>query len=162
MRGGRSRPAFVRLFRRDGVRLGFRGIGCRRIAGAVVVALGEERWESRRTGFTFAIGLGRVNVGHGRGELVALDAATGKRLWVDRLPRPDFGCATVARGVVFTSTFDGVLIGVDARNGRRIFVRRLTAGINACPAVAGDMLVVAAGVRLEKDDVLQVYAFSTS
>jgi outer membrane protein assembly factor BamB len=106
--------------------------------------------------------LGRVNVGHGRGELVALDAATGKRLWVDRLPRPDFGCATVARGVVFTSTFDGVLIGVDARNGRRIFVRRLTAGINACPAVAGDMLVVAAGVRLEKDDVLQVYAFSTS
>jgi alcohol dehydrogenase (cytochrome c) len=105
--------------------------------------------------------LGRVNVALGRGELVALDAATGKRLWADRLDQPDFGCATVAHGVVFTSTFDGKLIGVDARTGRRIVVRRLTAGINACPAIAGNTLVLAAGVRLAKGDVLEVEAFST-
>jgi outer membrane protein assembly factor BamB len=105
--------------------------------------------------------LGRVNVAHGRSELVALDAATGRRLWVDRLPQPDFGCATVAHGVVFTSTFDGKLIGVDARSGRRLVVRQLTAGINACPAIVGNMLVLAAGVRLAKGDVLEVEAFST-
>jgi outer membrane protein assembly factor BamB len=105
--------------------------------------------------------LGRVNVGRGRGELVALDAATGKRLWVDRLSQPDFGCATVAGGVVFTSTFDGMLIGVDARTGRRLVTRRMSAGINACPAIAGDMLVLAAGVRLGKGDALAVEAFST-
>ena len=62
-RGGRSRPACLRSFRRDGVRLGFLGIGRRRITGAVVVAIGEERRESRRTGFPFAIGLGRLNIG---------------------------------------------------------------------------------------------------
>ncbi len=105
--------------------------------------------------------LGRVNVALGRGELVALDAATGKRLWIDRLAQPDFGCATVAHGVVFTSTFDGKLIGVDARTGGRIVVRRLTAGINACPAISGNVVVLAAGVRLAKGDVLEVEAFST-
>jgi len=92
---------------------------------------------------------------------VALDAATGKRLWIDRLAQPDFGCATVAHGVVFTSTFDGKLIGVDARTGGRIVVRRLTAGINACPAISGNVVVLAAGVRLAKGDVLEVEAFST-
>ena len=104
--------------------------------------------------------LGHVNVGSGHGELVALDATTGRRLWVDRLPKPDFGCATVAGGVVFTSTFDGMLIGVDARDGRRLFARRLTAGINACPAIAGDTLVLAAGVPRAKGDVLEVDAFA--
>ena len=42
---------------------GFLGIGRRRITGAVVVALGEERRESVRPGLPFAIGLGRLNVG---------------------------------------------------------------------------------------------------
>ncbi len=48
-----------------------------------------------------------VDPSSGRGRLVALDAATGRRIWVRRLPSPDFGCATVSNDVVFTSTFDG-------------------------------------------------------
>ena len=40
----------------------------------------------------------------GKGRLVALDAATGRALWVRRLPSPNFGCATVSNDVVFTST----------------------------------------------------------
>lgn len=104
--------------------------------------------------------LSAVDPTSGRGELVAIDAATGRIAWRDRLREPDFGCATVANGVVFTSTFDGTLLGFDARTGRRLVERRLRAGTNACPAVAGGMLVVAAGVRTAKDDVLEVQAFS--
>src|SRR5207244_73338 len=37
--------------------------------------------------------------GRGRGELVALEAASGKRLWKRSFPQADFACATVADGV---------------------------------------------------------------
>ena len=36
---------------------------------------------------------------------------------------------------------------------------RLRAGINACPAVAGDLLLVGAGVPLDDASVLEVAAF---
>lgn len=104
--------------------------------------------------------LGRVDVRQGRGELVALDAATGRRRWDVRLPAPDFGCATVAGGVVFTASFAGTLVGVDASDGRRLVARRLDAGVNACPAVAGDTLVLPAGVPHARGDVLEVEALS--
>jgi alcohol dehydrogenase (cytochrome c) len=89
--------------------------------------------------------LDRVDPTHGRGRLVALDAATGKRLWERKFGSPVFGCATVADDVVFTSTYDGVVYALDAESGRRLWSYRLRAGINACPAVVGDLLVVGAG-----------------
>ena len=82
----------------------------------------------------------------GRGELVALSASDGRRLWVRRFPAPDFGCATAADGVVFTSTLDGTIYGLDARTGRTLWRARAGAGINACPSIAGAMLFVPAGV----------------
>ncbi len=63
--------------------------------------------------------LDQVNVAaRGRGELVALDAATGHEVWTRHLPQANFGCATVANGVVFTATFDGTVYGFDASDGR--------------------------------------------
>jgi outer membrane protein assembly factor BamB len=103
--------------------------------------------------------LAKVNPSSGRGELVALDAATGTRLWSRRLPKPDFGCATVANGVVFTSTFDGTVYAFDTRNGVRVWSRRLQAGVNACPALAGDLLLVGAGVPLRGARSLELVAF---
>jgi alcohol dehydrogenase (cytochrome c) len=88
----------------------------------------------------------KVDVERGRGRIVALDAATGRRLWQRRLPSPVFGCATVANDVVFTATYDGRVVALAASDGRTLWSARLRAGINACPAVAGDLLVVAAGV----------------
>jgi outer membrane protein assembly factor BamB len=81
----------------------------------------------------------------GTGRLVALDIASGRTLWERRLPKPVFGCATVANDVVFTSTYDGRIYALAARDGRTLWFTRARAGINACPAVAGDALLVAAG-----------------
>jgi outer membrane protein assembly factor BamB len=89
--------------------------------------------------------LDKVDHTRGRGRLVALDATTGKRVWERRFRSPDFGCATVADDVVFTSTYDGTVYALAAESGRVLWHYRMRAGINACPAVAGDLLLVGAG-----------------
>jgi alcohol dehydrogenase (cytochrome c) len=90
--------------------------------------------------------LARVDPSRGRGRLVALDAATGARIWERRLAQPVFGCATAADGVVFTSTFDGTVYGLDASSGATLWNHRMPAGVNSCPALSGDLLLVGAGV----------------
>jgi alcohol dehydrogenase (cytochrome c) len=105
--------------------------------------------------------LDKVDVaGRGRGELVALDAETGKREWTRRLPQPDFSCATAADGVVFTGTFDGTLYAFDPRDGATLWRARLRAGLNACPALADGKLIVGAGIP-RPAGVLEVVAYGT-
>jgi outer membrane protein assembly factor BamB len=82
---------------------------------------------------------------HGTGEFEALSATTGAVLWKRVLPQPDFGCATVASNVVFTSTFDGRIYAFGAANGKTVWQARSPAGIIGCPAVVGDTLLVPAG-----------------
>ena len=82
----------------------------------------------------------------GRGRLVALDAATGEVAWERRFPSPVFGCATVSSDVVFAPTFDGTVYGFATSDGALVWRTKMRAGINACPAVVGDLLLVGAGV----------------
>jgi alcohol dehydrogenase (cytochrome c) len=90
--------------------------------------------------------LERVDVAaRGRGELTALDAATGRPVWTRHFPSPTFGCATVANDVVFTATLDGRVYGLSTATGRVLWQARMRAGVNACPAVDGDQLLVGAG-----------------
>jgi alcohol dehydrogenase (cytochrome c) len=100
-----------------------------------------------------------ANYASGRGELVALDLKTGKRLWTRRLASPDFGCATVSDDVVFTVTYAGTVLALRASNGETLWRARTPAAVNACPAVAGKLLIVAAGAaytqpRTERDEVV--------
>lgn len=88
-----------------------------------------------------------LDPGTGTGNLVALAAATGRTLWQRDLPSPDFGCATVANDVVFTSTYDGTLYAFDVQDGRLLWHARMNAGINACPSVVGDLLLAGSGIR---------------
>ena len=81
----------------------------------------------------------------GTGKLVALEASSGRRLWTRRFGSPNFGCATVAGGVVYTATYDGRVYGLSTASGSIVARVRMRAGINACPAIAGGMLVVGAG-----------------
>jgi glucose dehydrogenase len=91
--------------------------------------------------------LAQIDVsGRGTGRLAALDGATGRRLWERRFADPVFACATVSDDVVFTATFDGWVYGLHVENGRILWRARMRAGINACPAVMGDLLVIGAGV----------------
>lgn len=81
----------------------------------------------------------------GKGILYALDGAGGEILWSRHFASPLLGCATVARDVVFAPTYDGRVFGLSVRDGSTLWSTRLRAGINSCPAVAGDELILAAG-----------------
>jgi outer membrane protein assembly factor BamB len=83
----------------------------------------------------------------GRGELVAMDVATGGVRWRAPLHSPPFGCATAVNDLVFTGTFDGTVLALAAADGRVLWRARSPAGINACPSIAGDVLVVSAGAE---------------
>jgi outer membrane protein assembly factor BamB len=86
-----------------------------------------------------------IDYSKGTGELVALSAGSGARLWRRRFHSPVFGCATVARDVVFTATYDGRIYALAANDGRILWTVRARAGINSCPTVEGDTLLVGAG-----------------
>ncbi len=81
----------------------------------------------------------------GKGVLYALDAASGRTHWFRGFGSPLFGCATVARDVVFVPTYDGRVFALATRNGTVLWQARALAGINGCPAVADDLLLVPAG-----------------
>lgn len=88
-----------------------------------------------------------VDYARGTGELVALDAKTGARLWLHRLSTPDFGCATVANDVVFTSSYLGRVEALGAVDGRLLWSAQEPAGVNACTTVAGRHVLVEAGAE---------------
>jgi glucose dehydrogenase len=79
----------------------------------------------------------------GTGDLVAVNEATGKVEWEDKLPSSPYGAATLANDVVFTTTFDGVLYAFDANTGQELWHTRLSASTNAPVAVVGNTVLTA-------------------
>ena len=89
---------------------------------------------------SFANGFGAAT-----GQLVALDAATGKVLWDVAQPTATIAGAVVANDVVFTGGLDGVVHGYATGDGSEVFTYQASAGLNAPFAVSGDYLFVPAG-----------------
>jgi len=97
----------------------------------------------------------------GRGGLTAVNAATGKVLWQRTLPSMDFGAATVANDVVFTSTYAGTIYAFDTTTGKTLWTTKAPAGINSFPAIDGDTLLVAAAAPgFGKNPQFQLIAYS--
>jgi len=97
----------------------------------------------------------------GRGGLTAIDAATGKVDWQQKLPSMDFGAATVANDVVFTSDYAGTIYGFDTQTGKTLWTAKAPAGINAFPSIDGDTLLVGAGATgFFKKPQFQLIAYS--
>jgi outer membrane protein assembly factor BamB len=82
----------------------------------------------------------------GTGELVAIDAATGNIVWKAELPSLDFGGATVAGDLVFTSTYSGSFLAFDRGSGTQVWTWQAPGGINGLPAVAGDTVLLPVGL----------------
>ena len=102
-----------------------------------------------------------TNFNTGRGGLAAVDAATGKALWRHKLPSMDFGAATVANDVVFTSTYAGTVYAFDTRTGKTLWTAKAPAGINSFPAIDGDTVLVGAGAAgFTKHPHFQLIAYS--
>ena len=87
-----------------------------------------------------------MDFNNGTGELVAIDAATGKILWIRHFDAMALGGATVINDLVFTAEYDGTIHVFKADSGEEVFQEKAPAGINGWPAVAGDTIVWPAGV----------------
>jgi outer membrane protein assembly factor BamB len=104
-----------------------------------------------------------TNFNTGRGGLAAVDAASGKVLWRHKLPSMDFGAATVANDVVFTSTYAGTIYAFDTETGKTLWTAKAPAGINSFPAIDGDTLLVGAGAAgFAKHPQFQLIAYALS
>lgn len=89
---------------------------------------------------------GRLYVTTAFGEIVALDARTGARLWLSRVGAPMRNAPTVAGGRVFAITFNNELHVLDARDGATLWTHAgitESAGLlgSAVPAVSGDLVI---------------------
>ena len=79
------------------------------------------------------------------GQVVAVDATTGKQLWSTKVPGDPLGGTAVAGGVVLTALVDGTIVALDRHTGR--IVQKVVAGggINGWMSLAGDKIIVPVG-----------------
>ena len=81
----------------------------------------------------------------GTGELVALDAASGKEIWKKEYPSMTLGAATVASDIVFTATNDGTIYAYAVKTGELVYQFSAPSGINGWPAIGKDSVIWPAG-----------------
>jgi outer membrane protein assembly factor BamB len=91
----------------------------------------------------------------GSGELVALDLATGKRLWTTALSAPSLGGATVSNDLVFTATLTGEVVALSRQNGAIAWTAQLPSYSNAPLAIVGNTLL--AGVTTPQKPEVVAY-----
>ena len=81
------------------------------------------------------------------GDMVAIDIASGQQLWDTNMPGAIIlGGATVSNDLVFTTTLSGGLIALSRADGSIVWNTQLPAGSNSTLAIAGDTLLVGAGL----------------
>jgi glucose dehydrogenase/mono/diheme cytochrome c family protein len=75
------------------------------------------------------------------GDIVAIEVATGKKLWKQKLPGVPFGAATVSNDMVFTTLYDGTVVGVSRHSGKILWEEKLPGGTNSPLVIEGDTLI---------------------
>ncbi len=103
--------------------------------------------------------VGTSNFLQGKGEMVAIDIATGKTLWTTQLPQLLLGGATVSNDLVFTTTFTGELIALSRQDGSTVWTAQLPAGSNSMLAIVGNTLLAGAGIPLKATQHPAVVAY---
>jgi outer membrane protein assembly factor BamB len=93
------------------------------------------------------------------GELVAVDAKTGAIRWQHEFSSAAFGATSSANDVVFTTTYEGNVYAFDANSGKILWQETLPAGTNTGVTVAGDTLLVPAGLAAAEGQTPQLLAF---
>jgi len=84
----------------------------------------------------------RVYVANGKGLVLALDPATGKRLWEHRLRATLAGGPGAGGGLVLLGSAAGVVTALDAASGKELWHTSLNSEILAAPVPGGDLVAV--------------------
>jgi outer membrane protein assembly factor BamB len=108
---------------------------------------------------TISAKTGLSETGEMKGELVAVDAATGKIAWKNKFGTAAFGAPTVVNDVVFVPTFDGKVHAFDIKSGGELWVAKLPAAINTSVSVDGDTLIAPAGLATGENQKPAIVAY---
>jgi outer membrane protein assembly factor BamB len=79
------------------------------------------------------------------GNLVAIEAATGRVVWDVQVEGDPTGGVTVVNDLVITATFQGSVIAYQRETGKEVWRWKAPGGINAWMSVSGDTLVIPVG-----------------
>jgi alcohol dehydrogenase (cytochrome c) len=95
----------------------------------------------------------------GKGELVALDLATGRIKWSHPLDASPYGAASVTNDLVFTTTFDGTLHAVNTRTGRTAWQAKLPAHTNSAVAIHDRYVLTGSGWPQGPGETAEIVAY---
>ena len=95
-----------------------------------------------RFGSDVTVAGGRLYVGTHDGHVLALDTATGARLWDFATGDSVLAAPSVDSGRVYAGSFDKHVYALDAGSGRLLWKRDTQGAVVSTPAVAGDLVVV--------------------
>jgi glucose dehydrogenase len=97
--------------------------------------------------------------GEADGEVVAIDAATGKVQWSEKLSTPAYGATTVVNDLVFATTYEGSVSALDTKTGQVVWREKLPAGTNSGVMADGEMLIAPAGLAAAVGQTPKIVAF---
>lgn len=117
---------------------------------AFAIRSGETRWERqlhRPLEGGPALAAGKLVFGTSKGEVLALDPASGKLLWQTGVSSEVIAPARGAEGVIVVRSVDGRVYGLDADSGQRLWiydrsVPLLTLRGNSAPAISNGIVVI--------------------
>jgi alcohol dehydrogenase (cytochrome c) len=95
----------------------------------------------------------------GRGEIVALDLASGRIKWSHPLGSSPYGGTSLTNDVVFTTTFDGVVHAHDTRTGKPVWRTTLPGTSNSPVAISGDTVLAASGWPQNEKEKAEIVAY---
>jgi outer membrane protein assembly factor BamB len=111
---------------------------------------------------TIVSGAEKQEPGPASGEVVALDAATGKVKWTQELASPAFGATTAANDLVFATSYEGSVSAFEAKSGQVVWREQLPAGTNSGVMLNGDTLIAPAGIASSAGQTAKIVAFRAS
>jgi outer membrane protein assembly factor BamB len=98
--------------------------------------------------------------GKAGGEVVALDAATGKVKWSsEETVTPAYGATTVVNDLVFATNYEGVVSALDVKTGQVVWREKLPAGTNSGVMANGEMLIAPAGLATAAGQAPKIVAY---
>jgi outer membrane protein assembly factor BamB len=80
------------------------------------------------------------------GEVVALDARSGRKLWDTSVPGDPTGGITLVNNLVLTATLQGSILALSRSSGKIVWQRQAPGGIDGWMSIAGNTIIVPVGL----------------
>jgi outer membrane protein assembly factor BamB len=80
------------------------------------------------------------------GEVVALDARSGRKLWDTSVPGDPTGGVTLVNNLVLTATLQGSILALSRSSGKLVWQMPAPGGIDGWMSVVGKTIIVPVGL----------------